>query len=157
MQAVTLDPDSTSVEAVRSPDGQVPPTPEAGPRRSFLHRLFEPVDAAPLVYFRIAFGLIMLVEVWRYFRANWIARYFIVPSFHFTYYGFEWVRPWPPLGMYLHFAALGLLAACILLGYRYRLSATLFFLGFSYVFLLEQARYLNHFYLICLISFLMIF
>ncbi|MDB6003186.1 MAG: hypothetical protein JWR15_173, partial [Prosthecobacter sp.] len=31
------------------------------------------------------------------------------------------------------------------------------FLGFTYVFLLDETRYLNHFYLICLISFLMIF
>lgn len=45
----------------------------------------------------------------------------------------------------------------MLFGFWYRLSATLFFLGFTYVFLLEQARYLNHFYLISLISFLMIF
>lgn len=29
-------------------------------------------------------------------------------------------------------------------------------LGFTYVFLLDRAQYLNHFYLICLSSFLMI-
>ena len=34
---------------------------------------------------------------------------------------------------------------------------TLFFLGFSYIFLLDEANYLNHFYLVILISFLMIF
>jgi hypothetical protein len=34
-------------------------------------------------------------------------------------------------------------------------SAVLFFLGFTYVFLLEQARYLNHLYLVCWIAFLM--
>ena len=33
----------------------------------------------------------------------------------------------------------------------------LFCLGFSYVFLLDQANYLNHWYLICLLSFLLIF
>src|SRR5690606_31415103 len=33
----------------------------------------------------------------------------------------------------------------------------LFFLAFTYIFLLDQATYLNHFYLISLISFLMIF
>src|SRR5690606_11851563 len=36
-------------------------------------------------------------------------------------------------------------------------SALLFFLGISYVFLLEQACYLNHVYLIALLAFLMIF
>ena len=50
-----------------------------------------------------------------------------------------------------------LLAAGILLGFFYRLSALLFFLTFTHVFLIEKALYQNHYYLICLISFLMIF
>ena len=41
-------------------------------------------------------------------------------------------------------------------GACYRLATALFFLGFSYVFLLEQARYLNHLYLVCLLGFLLI-
>ena len=120
-------------------------------------RFFAPVDVASLVYFRIAFGAIMLWEVWRYFAYGWIKRVWIDPAFHFTYYGFEWVRPWPGDGMSLHFLALGGLAILIMLGLWYRVSTLLFFLGFTYVFLLEQAQYLNHFYLICLISLLMIF
>jgi hypothetical protein len=59
--------------------------------------------------------------------------------------------------MYIHFLALGFLAACMTLGWRYRMSAVLFFLGFTYVFLLEKAHYLNHFYFVSLLSFLMIF
>lgn len=120
-------------------------------------RLFAPHDIAALVYFRIAFGAIMLWEVGRYFEHGWIARYWIEPAFHFTYYGFGWVQPWPGAGMYVHFAALGVLAFFIMIGLWYRLSAALFFLGFTYAFLLEEARYLNHFYLISLLSFLLIF
>ena len=124
---------------------------------SLWSRFLAPVDIASLVYFRIAFGAIMLWEVWRYFNFDWISSYWITPTFHFTYWGFGWVKPWPGEGMYLHFYALGLLAILIALGLFYRVSATLFFLGFTYLFLLEKARYLNHFYLICLISFLLIF
>jgi hypothetical protein len=123
----------------------------------FVGRLFAPVDVASLVYFRVLFGGIMLWEVWRYFDHDWIRRYWITPTFHFTYYGFGWVRPWPGHGMYLHFFALGVLALFILLGFCYRISAILFFFGFTYTFLLEQARYLNHFYFVCLLSFLMMF
>ncbi|MDJ0898851.1 MAG: HTTM domain-containing protein [Xenococcus sp. MO_188.B8] len=119
--------------------------------------LFSSVDIASLVYFRIAFGVIMLWEVWRYFTHHWIERYWIDPIFNFTYYGFDWVQPWPGKGMYLHFVGLGILAVFITLGLWYRISTVLFFLGFTYIFLLEKARYLNHFYLICLISFLLIF
>jgi hypothetical protein len=129
------------------------PTVETSP----LRRLFVPVDIASLVYFRIAFAAIMLWEVSRYLEYGWIREYWIEPKFHFTYFGFGWVKPLPGEGMYYCFYALGGLAVFILLGFCYRVSATLFFLGFTYAFLLEKARYLNHFYLICLISFLMIF
>jgi vitamin K-dependent gamma-carboxylase len=119
--------------------------------------LFRPVDISFLVFFRIVFGAIMLWEGYRFFNAGWISRYYIEPVVYFTYYGFSWVRPWPGRGMYLHFFALGVLAFCVLIGLCYRIAAPFFFLGFTYVFLLDQTRYLNHFYLICLISFLMIF
>lgn len=99
----------------------------------------------------------MLWEVWRYFDRGWISRYWIEPILNFPYFGFEWFHPWPGQGMYIHFVGLGILAIFIALGFWYRLSTILFFLGFSYMFLLEKARYLNHFYLICLISFLLIF
>jgi hypothetical protein len=119
--------------------------------------LFQPVDIAYLVFFRAVFGAIMLWEVYRYFSTGWIHRYYIAPSFYFGYFPFEWVKPWPGNGMYVHFAILGVAAACVMLGLLYRFAATVFFLGFTYVFLLDQTRYLNHFYLICLITFLLIF
>jgi vitamin K-dependent gamma-carboxylase len=115
------------------------------------------VDIASLVFFRISFGLLMLCEVLRYFAYGWIGRYWITPHFLFTYYGFSWVHPWPGVWMYLHVGTLGLLAIFIALGFAYRISTILFFLGITYCFLLEQAVYLNHLYLVCLFSFLLIF
>jgi len=52
---------------------------------------------------------------------------------------------------------LAVLAVLIMLGCLYRVSATLFFLGYTYLFILDQANYRNHWYLICPIRFLMIF
>ena len=123
--------------------------------RQLRQRLSEPVDIAWLVAVRVSFGLIMLWEVVRYFDKGWIWKYWIAPEFHFTYFGFDWVVPWTGDGMYWHFLALGCLALLTTLGLFYRVAAALFFIGFSYVFLLEQARYLNHFYLVCLVSLLM--
>jgi vitamin K-dependent gamma-carboxylase len=120
-------------------------------------RAFAPVDNASLVFFRTAFGLLMMWEVSRYFHHHWISRYWIEPQFLFKYYGFSWVQPWPGNGMYIHWAVLGLLAFFVATGFLYRLSAALFFVGFTYCFLLDQATYLNHFYLVCLLSFLLIF
>jgi hypothetical protein len=43
-----------------------------------------------------------------------------------------------------------------MLGYRYHLSTILFFIGFSYVELLDKSNYLNHYYFVSIISFLLI-
>ena len=134
---------------------------QAGTKASLWQRvcaaLFEPVDISFLVFFRIVFGGILLWEVYRYFSYGWITRYFVEPALTFTYYGFSWVKPWPGTGMYIHFVVLGVAAACLMLGLFYRIAAPVFFLAFTYFFLLEHTRYLNHFYLVCLISFLMCF
>ena len=133
----------------------------SGAKVSFLLRtcaaLFEPVDISFLVFFRIVFGGILVWEVYRYFTRGWIGRYFVEPVVNFTYYGFSWVQPWPGRGMYIHFFVLGLAAACVMVGFLYRFAAPVLFLTFTYFFLLDQTRYMNHFYLVCLISFLMCF
>ena len=120
-------------------------------------RLFVPVDISFLVFFRVVFGAILAWEVSRFFSHGWIARYYIIPDFHFTYYGFHWVKPWPGQGMYIHFSVIGIAAICISLGFFYRIASAIFFFGFTYVFLLDQTRYLNHFYLVSLVSFILMF
>jgi vitamin K-dependent gamma-carboxylase len=121
------------------------------------NRAFAPLDIASLVFFRIAFGLLMIWHAYSYFLHNRIARFWLEPRFLFKYYGFSWVHPWPGNGLYIHWAALGLLALFIAAGFLYRPSALLFCLGYTYTFLLDAALWVNHKYLICLISFLLIF
>ncbi len=118
--------------------------------------LFEPVDAISLVFLRVSFGVIMLVEVWRFWDNGWIGSYYVGPDFLFKYYGFEWVHPWPGAGIYWHFVLLAVLALMITVGVFYRLASVLFLFAFSYVFLLDQALYLNHFYLVILVALLMV-
>src|SRR5687767_3901922 len=130
-------------------------TPSIPASHSWWYRFFAPVDIGSLVVFRVLFGAAMVVEMIRYFAMGWIAEYYINPRFHFTYYGFEWVKPWAGAGMYIHFAVMGLAAVGVMLGACYRISAVVLFTSFTYVFLLEQAHYLNHFYLISLLAFLM--
>jgi hypothetical protein len=118
--------------------------------------LSRPVAPDSLVAFRIAFGLLMLWDVYRYLSKGWVEGYYVGKEFLFTYPGFGWVRPWPGDLMVVHFYALGYLAILIAAGAAYRLATSLFFVGFTYVFLLERAHYLNHFYLIALVSLLMV-
>ncbi len=106
------------------------------------------VDAASLAAFRIGFGLLLLVLVLRFFAHGWIPEYFAVPRHFFRYWGFGWVRPWPEPFMHVHFAAMGLCALGIALGYRYRLSVIGFGVLFIYAHLIDKTNYLNHYYLV---------
>jgi hypothetical protein len=126
-------------------------------RKHGLKALFLPVDIASLVFFRIAFGSILLWEVTRYFRYGYIDSYWVNARHTFTFYPFDFLRPLPGEGMYLLYYFLGLLACCLITGFHYRIASMLFFLGTTYSFLLDQARYLNHQYLVSLIALVMIF
>ena len=117
----------------------------------------EPVSPASLAAFRILFGLLGFIAVVRFVSNGWVSDVYIEPAHHFAYFGFEWVRPWPAWGMYLHFALLGLSSLGVALGYRYRLSITLFFVLFTYLELIDQTTYLNHYYLVSLLSLIMVF
>lgn len=123
---------------------------------SILNRLyqaaFDQVDIASVVFFRIAFGIMMASWGWDYLTTGRVTELYIAPQFHFSYSGFEWIKPWPGNGMYYHFLALIALSLAICCGFLYRLSSLLFALGFSLFFLMERTNYQNHYYLIALIA-----
>jgi hypothetical protein len=97
----------------------------------------------------------MLWHTWSVISGGRIKLLYIDPVFHFTWYGFEWVRPWPGAGMYIHFIVMLGLSVFVTLGFYYRIAAPLLCGCFTYVFLLEQTTYQNHVYLLVLVGFLM--
>ena len=112
---------------------------------------------APLVVFRIAFGALMFISTCRFILKGWVHSMYILPKMHFPYYGFEWVKALPPVGMYLVFALLLISSFGIIVGAFYRISTILFFVLFTYVELIDKTNYLNHYYFVSLVSFMMIF
>ena len=110
----------------------------------------------PLAVFRILFGLMMFLSIIRFWSKGWIETLYLEPKFHFSYYGFDWVKP---LGefTYILFIICGLSALFVSIGYRYRFSIITFFLSFTYIELMDKTTYLNHYYFISILSFLMIF
>lgn len=122
------------------------------------HKIYitKQTKAAPLAVFRILFGFMMLASIIRFWSFGWIETLYIEPVFSFSYYGFYWL---PNLGQftYLLFIICGISAFFVAIGYRYRLSIVLFFLSFTYIELLDKTTYLNHYYLISCLSFLLIF
>ncbi|VXB98036.1 HTTM domain-containing protein [Flavobacterium sp. 9AF] len=113
-------------------------------------------DTVTLAFFRLAFGLMMLFSIIRFVSYNWVEKLYIQPKFHFTYYGFEWVKP---LGnfTYILFFICGLAALFVAIGYRYKLAIVVFFLSFTYIELMDKTTYLNHYYFISIVSFILIF
>ena len=124
--------------------------------KAFQTYLNQTTETAPLAVFRIFFGLMMLLSIIRFWAYGWIEKLYLEPAFHFSYFGFEWVKP---LGVwtYLLFALCGLAALLVALGYKYRLSMLVFFLSFTYIELMDKTTYLNHYYFISILSFLMLF
>ena len=118
---------------------------------------FAPVDIASIVFFRISFGLLMAWHAWTFFTEHRLTGYFLEPRLLFKYYGFGWVHPWPGDGLYTLKIAMGIFALFTAVGFIYRASAALFLLSYLYFFLLDESRYQNHEYLICLFSLLLIF
>jgi len=129
----------------------------AGRIQALSQALLKPTDVASLATFRVLFGLILVWEVYRYHSYGRIPYYYIDPKFYFTYEFFPFLAPLPGQWMYLVFFVMGLSALGVALGFFYRASAVLFFLTYTYVFLLDKAQYNNHYYLISLLAFLLIF
>jgi vitamin K-dependent gamma-carboxylase len=115
------------------------------------------VSAASSAVFRIGFGVTGVLLVARFFTHSWIADLYLDPAYHFTYPGFEWVSPLPGVGMYVLFAAIGLSALAVAVGFRHRLFAVLFASGLTYVELIDRTLYLNHYYWLALTGFVIAF
>lgn len=113
-------------------------------------------QAAPLAVFRVLFGFMMFLGIIRFWANGWIEKLYIQPKFFFSYYGFEWVKP---IGDYTYiiFAICGIAALFVALGYKYRIAIIVFFLSFTYIELMDKTTYLNHYYFISCVAFLMIF
>jgi hypothetical protein len=116
----------------------------------------KPTSIAPLVVFRMIFGLLMLISTIRFMYLGWVEEHFINSVFFFKYYGFEWVKPLNAFSMYaIHYlmiaAALG-----ITIGFLYRFSAFIFFLCFTYCQLIDISYYLNHYYFVSLMSLILV-
>lgn len=124
------------------------------PRR-LLEALQAERDPMGLCAFRALFGAVATFAVIRFWSYGWIEELYLQPAFHFTYFGFEWVKPWPGWGMYAHFALMAAAAFGLCIGFASRVSALIFLLTFTYAELIEKASYLNHYYFVSLISLLL--
>ena len=116
----------------------------------------QPTGIEPLVIFRILFGGLMAFGAVRFMASGWIERLYGEPEVFFSYPGFEWVPVPHVAGMYVLYAVIAMSATMMALGLFYRFSTVVFFLSFTWSELTDLTNYLNHYYLVILLSFLMI-
>ncbi|WP_409013879.1 HTTM domain-containing protein [Dyadobacter sp. CY356] len=98
----------------------------------------------------------LFLSIIRFWSKGWIGQLYIKPQYFFPFYGFEFIRP---LGEYTYFlfAICGIAALLVALGLFYRIASIGLFLSFTYIELIDKSTYLNHYYFVSIISFMLIF
>jgi vitamin K-dependent gamma-carboxylase len=133
----------------------------------FQSLLATPVNAASLGVFRIAVGLVMMLEAYSILRPSQVTggkvpleTYYTGTdvTFNFAYGAFQWLPLLPAPWMHALVWVLGISGLTMALGFCYRLSAVTVFLTWGYFFAIESTRtyWMSYYYLELLITFLMI-
>lgn len=119
--------------------------------------LFKQVDNINLVLWRVVFGALIAIEGYGAIATGWLRRTLVEPQFTFNFIGFEFLQPLPGDGMYYYFALMGTFGVLVMLGYKYRFSMFCYALMWSCVYLMQKSSYNNHYYLMMLLCWLMVF
>ena len=118
--------------------------------------LFKYIDNSSLIVFRIIFGFLCFAESVGAIFTGWITKTLVEPKFTFTFIGFEWLQPLPGNWMYVYYAVMGIFGLLIMVGYKYRFSAFMFFIMWCGVYFMQKSSYNNHYYLLVLLSGIMV-
>lgn len=119
--------------------------------------LFKHIDNSGLIVFRMVFGLLCFLESVGAIATGWVKRTLIEPEFTFNFIGFEFLQPLPGNWMYVYYVVMGIFGLLVMLGYKYRLSMLAFSIMWTATYLMQKSAYNNHYYLLFLLSFIMVF
>jgi uncharacterized membrane protein YphA (DoxX/SURF4 family) len=119
--------------------------------------LFKHIDNSGLIVFRIIFGLLCFLESFGAVVTGWVRRTLVEPEFTFSFIGFEWLQPLPGNWMYVYYIIMSIFGLLIMVGYKYRFSMLMFAIMWTATYLMQKSAYNNHYYLLFLLSFLMVF
>ena len=120
---------------------------------SIQHKLQTPISIAPLIIYRLLFGLMVGYGcLWSISKGDIETRY-LEPSFFFKYDGFKWVDFIGAEGIYILYGIWFFSALGIFFGAFYRMAIWSFFFVFTYLHLLDATNYINHYYAISIFAF----
>ncbi|MCM8570992.1 HTTM domain-containing protein [Gramella jeungdoensis] len=119
--------------------------------------LFKQIDNSALVVFRALFGLLIAIEAFGSIFSGWVRRTMVEPDFTFNFIGFEFLQPLPGDGMIWYYAIMGVFGVFVMLGFKYRMSMLVYGIMWAGVYLMQKSSYNNHYYLLMLLCFIMVF
>lgn len=119
-------------------------------------KAFEPVNNAPLVFFRVAFGLLIMLEGIGAIFTGWVYQNTIQPEFTIPFMDFSWLQPLPGYGMYVWFFVMGMAGLFVMIGYHYRLAVLFYLILWAGIYFMQKTSYNNHYYLLVLLLLFML-
>jgi hypothetical protein len=121
-----------------------------------MRKLWQPIDNAPLIIFRIFFGFLLAAESFGAILTGWLRKILVEPTFTFSHIGFEWLQPLPGYGMYAYYVLMGIMGISVMLGYKYRWTLGIFTILWTGIYLMQKEAYNNHYYLLVLVCIIML-
>lgn len=119
--------------------------------------LFKHIDNSSLIVFRVIFGLLCFLESVGAIFTGWVKKTLVEPQFTFNFIGLEWLQPLPSNGMYIYYLIMGVFALFVMFGYKYRFGIIGFTVLWAGTYFMQKASYNNHYYLLILLSVIMVF
>lgn len=98
----------------------------------------------------------MFVQTAYFIATDFVEHHITRPIIHFPYHFFQFVVPLPSPAMDILMWVMMATSALIAIGFLYRYSIGLFLLCFTYLWLIDKGLFNNHYYLITLLSILLL-
>lgn len=110
-----------------------------------------------MILFRIVFGLLITLESFGAIATGWVRKNLVEPSFTFNFIGFDFLQIFQGEAAYFLFVLMGIFGIFVMIGFRYRFSMIAYALLWTAAYLMQKTSYNNHYYLLMLLSWLMVF
>ncbi len=106
---------------------------------------FQPVNNAPLIVFRVVFGLLIMVEGFGAILTGWVYDNMIAREFTIPFIGLEWLQPLPGYGMYGWYILLGIAGLMVMTGAYYKVGMAVYTVLWAGAYFMQKTSYNNHY------------
>lgn len=118
---------------------------------------FTSINNSPLIIFRILFGSVMLMEFSTGLTSGWVTEVFVEAPYRFTFIGFEFLHVLRGEMMYAYYVIACIISLMVAAGLLYRPASVLLAVMWTALYFSQKSHYNNHYYLMVLLCWLMVF